>query len=134
MFLPVAGSKKSGKPCSVETMLRDQAAPHWGWSDARRGKHQHPSTNIQRTTERGTTRPAAATTRAARPNPLDALSPSDVLRAGTSRAPFIELMLLFFGDLILLASAAAFRLGANRETERRAALAVLRGVWCNRSS
>src|SRR5438477_2822683 len=48
MFLPLAGSKESGKPCSVETMLRDQAAPHCGWSEAREGKHQDPSTNIQR--------------------------------------------------------------------------------------
>ena len=35
---------------------------------------------------------------------LDAVPPLDVLRAGTSRAPFIGLMLLFFGVLSLLTS------------------------------
>src|SRR5438445_10882847 len=38
MFLPVCGSKLSGRFLSSETMLRDQAWPHCGWSDAKRGK------------------------------------------------------------------------------------------------
>ena len=48
MFLPVAGSKESGKPRSLETILRVQAWPHWGWSEAKTAKLQHPSTNKQR--------------------------------------------------------------------------------------
>src|ERR1039458_8509683 len=38
MFRPVSGSKESGSPRSSETMLRDQAWPHCGWSAARHGK------------------------------------------------------------------------------------------------
>jgi hypothetical protein len=34
MFLPVAGSKVSGKPVSPETMFREYLSPHCGWSSA----------------------------------------------------------------------------------------------------
>src|SRR5436309_12402273 len=40
MFLPVLGSKESGRPFSAETMLRDQAWPHCGWSADAHGKLQ----------------------------------------------------------------------------------------------
>src|SRR5579871_2595409 len=34
MLRPVRGSNESGKPFSPETILRDQACPHWGRSPA----------------------------------------------------------------------------------------------------
>src|SRR6266568_1439464 len=40
MFLPVLGSNESGRPFSAETMLRDQAWPHCGWSVEAHGKVQ----------------------------------------------------------------------------------------------
>src|SRR5437667_12096983 len=40
MFLPVLGSNESGRPFSAETMLRDQAWPHCGWSAEAHGKVQ----------------------------------------------------------------------------------------------
>src|SRR5450759_2503646 len=44
MFLPVLGSNESGRPFSAETMFRDQAWPHWGWSADAQGKDQ-PATS-----------------------------------------------------------------------------------------
>jgi hypothetical protein len=38
MFLPVAGSKLSGKPVSSETMFLENLCPHWGWSSAKAGQ------------------------------------------------------------------------------------------------
>ena len=32
MFLPVSRSNESGRPRSAETIFRDHASPHWGWS------------------------------------------------------------------------------------------------------
>src|SRR6266576_1368669 len=48
MFWPVLRSKDWGKPRSPATMLRDQAWPHWGWSEARSGKHGDSRSTIQR--------------------------------------------------------------------------------------
>src|SRR5438034_1169888 len=47
MFLPVLGSKEAGRPFSSETMLRDQAWPHCGWSAAQARKLQAPSPKPQ---------------------------------------------------------------------------------------
>src|SRR6266480_2704652 len=59
MFLSEMGSKESGRPCSAETMFRDQASPHWGWSEANVSKLQHPTTNIQRNPKAEIRRPKA---------------------------------------------------------------------------
>src|SRR5216110_4125005 len=47
MFLPVLGSKESGRPFSSETRLRDQAWPHCGWSAAQPRKLQAPRLRLQ---------------------------------------------------------------------------------------
>src|SRR2546426_5524477 len=46
-FLPVLGSKESGKRFSSDTMLRDQACPHCGWSAADARKFPAPTTRLQ---------------------------------------------------------------------------------------
>src|SRR5437667_2836978 len=45
-FLPVFGSKESGKCFSSDTMLRDQACPHCGWSAADTWKFPAPTTRL----------------------------------------------------------------------------------------
>src|SRR3989442_14149445 len=47
IFFPVVGSNESGKPFSSETMLRDQACPHCGWSAADARKFSAPGTKLQ---------------------------------------------------------------------------------------
>src|SRR6266567_4099706 len=47
MFLPVLGSKESGRSFSSDTMLRDQACPHCGWSAAEARKIPAPTTRPQ---------------------------------------------------------------------------------------
>src|SRR5438874_3256711 len=47
IFLPVFGSNASGKVFSSETMLRDQACPHCGWSAANARKFSAPGTKLQ---------------------------------------------------------------------------------------
>src|SRR2546422_2324053 len=47
MFLPVWGSKEPGRPVSSDTMLRDQACPHCGWSAADARKFPAPTTRLQ---------------------------------------------------------------------------------------
>src|SRR5438128_254449 len=47
IFFPVLGSNESGKLFSSETMLRDQACPHCGWSAADARKFSPPGTRLQ---------------------------------------------------------------------------------------
>src|SRR5260221_8504557 len=47
MFFPVLGSKESGRPFSSETMLRDQAWPHCGWSAGRAWKSASPRSRAE---------------------------------------------------------------------------------------
>src|SRR5439155_24792102 len=47
MFLPVLGSKEPVKPFSSDSMLRDQACPHCGWSAAEARKFSAPGTRLQ---------------------------------------------------------------------------------------
>src|SRR2546428_6693345 len=71
MFLPVAGSNESGRFLSSETMLRDQACPHCGWSPAKAAAAE--SSNRRRAVDRM----AAQGSRPALPNARDDLRQFD---------------------------------------------------------
>src|SRR5882762_2422435 len=121
MFLPDAESKASGSPCSAETMLRDQACPHWGWSDARTAEPRIP----RRKHERRSTPEESSKFR----NPKEFRNPNVQIRR--PKKPVRPQCALFIEKKLKLLARKTPDFSASSKMTRRAVASVSPAGWCN---